>query len=38
MTTEEVMGLSRGEDWGTGHPEEDDEDSMNVRPQFDLEN
>lgn len=27
MTTEEVMRLTRGEDWGTGHLEEGDRDS-----------
>ena len=27
MTTEEVMRLTRGEDWGTGHLEEGDGDS-----------
>ena len=27
MTTEEVMRLTRGEDWGTGHLEEDAGDS-----------
>ena len=27
MTTEEIMRLTRGEDWGTGHLEEGDGDS-----------
>lgn len=27
MTTDEIMKLTRGEDWGTGHLEEDDRDS-----------
>jgi antitoxin PrlF len=27
MTTDEIMKLTRGEDWGTGHLEEDDRDA-----------
>jgi AbrB family looped-hinge helix DNA binding protein len=31
MTTEEVMRLTRGEDWGTGHLEEGDGDPRRLK-------